>query len=114
MKCDRKKPESCFNCPYPECIEDDTDIMTDDEFALVYKPTKTYVTDRSMREYQRNYREEHREELREKSRIYREKHREQMNASRRRSYYKNRDYYIEWQKRYDDRKREEKYDLQAR
>ena len=22
MKCDRKKPESCFNCTLPECIDD--------------------------------------------------------------------------------------------
>ena len=113
MKCDRKKPESCFNCPYPECIEDDTEL-SEDEFALLYMPTRTYKTSREKRDYQRAYREAHREELRERNRKYREEHKEQMNEARRKSYYKNHDYYIEWQRLYDSRKRKEKDDLQAR
>ena len=67
MKCTREKPEACFNCPYPDCI--DTGRKDRTEYFQAY--------------YQ-NMSEEKKEKRRKRALRYYRKHRKQINAEKRR------------------------------
>lgn len=60
MKCNRKKPEECFSCPYPDCIEN---------------KMKSYDPDKN-KEYCRTYYQRHKEQIIKRVREYQEKNRE--------------------------------------
>ena len=78
MKCDR----DCFNCPYPDCIEDE---MTAEDYDEARERDKEILFRKSGKQKkiaakQKAYREANREEIAAKQKAYYEANREKYNA----------------------------------
>lgn len=71
MKCNRKKPESCFNCPYAECIEKNYNPEKNKEYCKTYYQRHKEEIIRRVREYQKKNREKKLQYDREYNRAYR-------------------------------------------
>lgn len=107
----------CFNCPYPDCINDDlihADYLAEkeiDQFAGANEPKSST----KRREYKRQYRQEHLEQDKAYQRQYYQEHAEEKKAATRKwtkenkervATYgkeyreKNKEYYKEYKRRY--------------
>ena len=78
MKCNR----DCFNCPFPDCVEDTLDA---EDYRLARQIEREVILPKTKREKeiaakQRAYYEANREEIAAKQRAYREANREKYNA----------------------------------
>ena len=78
MKCNRKKPESCFNCTLPECIENEGITEEENEAMMCAdlptgKPATVNRSPESMkrrREKSKEWNRKHYKEQREKRKEY--------------------------------------------
>ena len=85
MKCTLKKPEACFNCPYPDCKSTDNISMKELEIINAFvininsdkkqRKTSDYNRKRHKRKISREWNRIHQKEQTEKRREY---HREYM------------------------------------
>ena len=61
--------KGCFNCPYPDCINPDGSQLSEEEKAMLEYGSRTSRA----QEYQRAYRQQHRQEILEAQRKRRQK-----------------------------------------
>ena len=74
--------KGCFNCPYEDCINPDGSRLSEEEKAMLECGSRTSRA----QEYNRAYRQQHRQEIREHNRAYRQQHRQEI-RERKRAYY---------------------------
>ena len=67
--------KGCFNCPYPDCINPDGSQLSEEEKAMLEYGSRTSS---KAQEYQRAYRQQHRQEIRERKRAYYQQHRQKI------------------------------------
>lgn len=68
MRCKLKKPESCFNCPFPDCIDGNSRQCFDEMLTIMASGVDEEAHRFTRYEYQRAYYLAHRDEKRRKSR----------------------------------------------
>lgn len=111
MKCNRKKPDECFNCPYSDCIDEETD-KTESEIRQIADALKEKkpVSPANKKKYQyvRRWLEEHPGYFKEYGREYREKNAERLKKYRREYYLAHKADMLEKQRIYDARKKKRK------
>lgn len=105
MKCTRHKPEACFNCTLPECIDEED--LTAEEWKILNDARKAKPLSNNPRSvYSREYYKKNKEYYKEYGKKYRAKNREKLNAYRNKWYYEHREEELERQRAYDQRKRD--------
>ena len=89
MRCTRKKPECCFNCTLPDCIDDGNSTPDKSETAYLeglFPEHKIYRTKARIeyeKEYFRKLDEEKKQKRRERALEYYRKHKNAINARKR-------------------------------
>ena len=96
--------KGCFNCPYEDCINPDGSRLSEEEKAMSECGSRT--SSRAL-EYQRAYRQQHRQEIREYDRAYRQQHRQEIRERKRAYYQKHRQKILEYQRAYRQQHRQE-------
>jgi len=106
MKCNRKKPEACFNCTLPDCIDDESE-KTEEELNMVLDAVKEKrpLSMKPKCVSSRKWHEKHPEYIKEYGKVYREKNKEKLKAYRREYYLAHRADALEKQRIYDMKKR---------
>ena len=66
--------KGCFNCPYEDCINPDGSRLSEEEKAMLECGSRTSRA----QEYNRAYRQQHRQEIRERKRAYYQQHRQEI------------------------------------
>jgi len=95
--------KGCFNCPYPDCINPDGSRLSEEEKTMLECGSRTSKT----QEYNRAYRQQHRQEIREHNRAYRQQHRQEIRERKRAYYQKHRQKILEYQRAYRQQHRQE-------
>ena len=68
MRCRLKKPEACFRCPFPDCIDGNSRQCFDEMLTIMASGVDAEAHSFTRCEYQRAYYLAHRDEKRQKSR----------------------------------------------
>ena len=89
MKCNRKKPEACFTCTFPDCMDTSWETTTGEKefLSMVINDTKPKInrspeSKRKQREYIREWNRKHQKEQTEKRRLYQHNYYLQRKAAR--------------------------------
>lgn len=106
MKCLLDKPQACFNCPYSDCIDGESET-TEKEKQITKTAEEMLISDKNQkrRERIRKYNQAHKKEILAYLKKYREKHRKELNEYRSRYYYAHREEELERQRKYDKKRR---------
>ena len=100
--------KGCFNCPYPDCINPNGSQLSEEEKAMLECGSPISKA----QEYQRAYRQQHRQEIREYDRAYRQQHRQEIREYNRAYYQQHRQEVLEYQQEYRQRHRQELLEYQ--
>ena len=103
--------KGCFNCPYEDCINPDGSRLSEEEKAMSECGSRT--SSRAL-EYQRAYRQQHRQEIREYDRAYRQQHRQEIRKRKRAYYQQHRQKILEYQRAYRQQHRQEILEAQRK
>ena len=98
--------KGCFNCPYPDCINPDGSRLSEEEKAMLECGLRTSRA----QEYNRAYRQQHRQEIREHNRAYRQQHRQEIRERKRAYYQQHRQEILEAQRKRRQKRRQESMD----
>ena len=99
-----------FTCPYPDCINPDGSRLSEEEKAMLEYGSRTSRA----QEYQRAYRQQHRQEIREYDRAYRQQHRQEIRERKRAYYQRHRQKFLEYQRAYRQQHRQEILEAQRK
>lgn len=83
--------KDCFNCPYPDCINDELDYEDYRELAQIDKDLTSTPIKKKLAAQQKAYREANREKVAAAQKAYREGNREKLAAAQKAYYEANRE-----------------------
>ena len=95
--------KGCFNCPYPDCINPNGSQLSEEEKAMLECGSPISKA----QEYQRAYRQQHRQEIREYDRAYRQQHRQEIREYNRAYYQQHHQETREYNRAYYQQHRQE-------